>query len=650
MKTLLLIPTFIALHFGVSGQITSPLLKANFGVEADLRANFFNNGNTASGDDWFRTSIAGSGIAVIDTNGAAALVANYFSNPVTRKTTFSRLMSVPPYTVSNNKLLLDAVFHRDYHGTDSTIFAGGSNKNGMHPGDWSSTGPGSIPDKNEFLDAMVHLRRDGENTFDSLWMFGAVSLENTNGNRFFDFELYQTDIAFDMNTRRFTGFGPDAGHTSWKFDASGNIIAPGDICFTAEFSSSSLSNVEARIWVHKSALDIIPANFSWGGAFDGAGNGATYGYANILPKTPGDFYTGLQNTASTWAGPFQLIRATDAIATSYIAGQFMEVSINLTKLGIEPGNIYGNYCGTPFRRVLIKSRSSTSFTSELKDFIAPFRMFDYPLEAYSFIHYFCETMPETVLTVSNPNPNFNYRWWTNDGIILGSNLGDSITANAPGTYFVQQQKHLQCLPDETDSITIFFDTKCMVLNLEIRDLEARDLGNKHMLKWTASNNQLASGFAVEFSLDGTHFTHVADIDPRPEGGATHYSFENPFTLSNIPTVYYRIKILSSARAVSYSNLAIIRNDEKGTESAAPVIYPNPGPGEFRIAYYNNGEAYTKFEVFDTYGRKIRKGAVRFQQGMNNSEVPQLSGLADGAYIMVLYLESGAVSLRFIISK
>ncbi|RYG40592.1 MAG: hypothetical protein EOO01_27005, partial [Chitinophagaceae bacterium] len=184
MKTLLLISTLIVIHFKTTAQITTPILKANFGVEADLRANFFNNATTTSGDDWFRTTIGGSGIAVIDTNGAAALIANYNSNPVTRRTTFSRLMSVPPYTVSNDKLLLDAVFHRDYHGVDSTIFAGGSNKNGMNPANWTSTGPGNIPDKNEFLDAMVHLRRDGINTWDSLWMFGAVSLENTNGNRF----------------------------------------------------------------------------------------------------------------------------------------------------------------------------------------------------------------------------------------------------------------------------------------------------------------------------------------------------------------------------------------------------------------------------------------------------------------------------------
>ena len=499
MKQILHITILFFSFFSAKAQLTSPIIKANFGVEAELRANYFNNANSLFGDDWFKISAAGTGVGVIDTTGAAAIIANYVSNPVTRKTSFSRLMSVPAYSVVTGKMLLDAVFHRDYHGVDSTIFNGGSNKNGMSPALWSSTGPGSIPDKNEFLDAMVHVRRDGPNVTDSLWMFGAVSLENTSGNRFFDFELYQTDITFNMSTRSFSGFGPDAGHTTWQFGPTGNIITPGDIVFTAEYSSSSLTKVEARLWVNKASLSITPLNFNWGGEFDGDGNGATFGYANIVPKTPGDFYTGLQNTANSWAGPFQLIRATDAIATSYIPGQYMELSINLSKLGIDPGNIYGNYCGTPFRRVLMKSRSSVSFTSELKDFIAPFKVFDYPVDAFTNIHYFCQTMPVTPIVVSNPNPNFIYTWQTADGNILGSTSGDSISVDAPGTYYVYQQQHSTCLKDRYDSITIFFDSVCMVLNLEIRDLEAREENGGHYLTWNVSNNQLARGYSVEVS-------------------------------------------------------------------------------------------------------------------------------------------------------
>jgi hypothetical protein len=43
-------------------------------------------------------------------------------------------MSRPKFSI-NNRLWLDAIFVRDYHGNDSTVFTAGSDKNGMSPAD-----------------------------------------------------------------------------------------------------------------------------------------------------------------------------------------------------------------------------------------------------------------------------------------------------------------------------------------------------------------------------------------------------------------------------------------------------------------------------------------------------------------------------------
>src|SRR5690606_10293032 len=138
----------------------------------------------------------------------------------------------------------DAIFVRDYHGNDTTVFTAGADKNGMSPEFWTG-GIQSVHDKNDILDIMVHVRRAGPNTTDSLWMFGGISLDNTTGNRYFDFEMYQFDIYYDRATKKFYGFGLDSGHTSWKFDAAGNIICPGDIIFNGEFQSGTLTNIDA---------------------------------------------------------------------------------------------------------------------------------------------------------------------------------------------------------------------------------------------------------------------------------------------------------------------------------------------------------------------------------------------------------------------
>jgi hypothetical protein len=370
MKTLLLLLAFVVHSTIVAAQITSPQIKANFGIDADLRGNFVVSTTTVTTDDWFVNGGSGTGKFVIDTAGAAALYASYLSNPATRNQTIIRNMSVPPFSVVNAKTLIDAVFVRDFHGDDSTIFASGSNKNGMNPADWSTPEAQSVPDKNEILDVYMHVRRDGRSGYDSLWMFGAVSIENTTGNRYFDFEMFQTDIFYERNTNSFSGYGPDAGHTSWEFDAAGNIIKAGDIILTAEYSSSSLSMIEARIWVNRSSLGIAPTSFNWSGQFDGSGTGSQFGYASILPKTEGAFYSGLQNSGASWGGSFKVVRNDNTIVNDYDAKQFMEFSVNLSKLGLDPVTVLGgSTCDMPFQKVMVKTRASTSFTAALKDFV-----------------------------------------------------------------------------------------------------------------------------------------------------------------------------------------------------------------------------------------------------------------------------------------
>src|SRR5258705_3505797 len=292
----------------IQAQTITSANKAGFGVEADLRSNFYNNMVQSGNDDWFNMGTPGAGAFVVDTTGAAAMVARYAIDPAFRKLPFFRTMKYPAYSVVNNKLLIDAIFIRDYHGEDSTIFANGASKNGESPATWTCPVAQSVPDKNEILDMMVHVRRAGPASTDSLWMFGGLSIENTTGDRYFDFEMYQTDIYYNRPTQRFYGYGADAGHTSWLFNAAGDITRPGDIIFSAEYGSSTLTAIEARIWVDKASLLMTPLDFNWSGSFDGATMGSQYGYAGIRPKTAGIFYTGVECSNNTWAGPFQLVR------------------------------------------------------------------------------------------------------------------------------------------------------------------------------------------------------------------------------------------------------------------------------------------------------------------------------------------------------
>ncbi|MEO7266101.1 MAG: T9SS type A sorting domain-containing protein [Ferruginibacter sp.] len=648
MKNLYLLLITSLLINTSNAQITTPVIKANFGVEADLACNYFGAPQPGN-DDWFSNGNSGTGSFVIDTTGAAALVAAYTTNPLTRMLSFSRFMRVAPYTTVNNRIWLDAIFHRDFHGTDSTVFAAGSNKNGMSPVNWTAPVAQNIPDKNDILDAFTHIRRAGPNLTDSLWMFGAISLDNINGNRYFDFELYQTDIRFNRTTLNFLGYGPDEGHTTWLFDAAGNILKAGDIIFSAEYGSSSLTNLEARIWINKASLLMTPTAFNWGGLFDGASSGSTFGYASILPKTAGAYYTGLQCGNGVWPGPFSLVLQNNTLSSAYTARQFMEFSINLSKLGLDPGRFGINPCGSPFRRVLIKTRASTSFTAELKDFIAPFSLFNYaPVQAHAYLIYFCGSMPNTTIYVTNPNPDLEYTWSTTNGRIVGSNTGISIVVDRPGTYVVVQQFDPLCPEHSRDSVTIMFDSICTVLNVNLLKFTAAQLNGKANLKWDASNNELASTYDIEYSLDNETFSKLVTVRAGLDSGIVSFNYQQDLTNTRSSVITYRIKVTGKTGQVKYSNTILLRLGEN--KIPQPEIFPNPSSGKAWVAINSSDNSSAEIFVTDAYGRPVSKNTYMIKKGENVIELLEMKKLASALYIVKIKTSEGVSTHKIIIKK
>jgi len=640
----------------VSAQITTPIIKAAFGVDADLRANFFNGFVQSGNDDWFNNGTAGTGSFVIDTIGAAAIVAGYLSdaNPwPKRMAPLYRSMSRPKFTVFNNRLWLDAIFVRDYHGNDSTVFTAGSDKNGMSPADWTG-GVQGIPDKNDILDVFMHVRRAGPTTTDSLWMFGGISLDNTTGNRYFDFELYQSDIYYDRATAKFYGYGPDAGHTSWQFDAAGNITRPGDIIFTGQYQSSTLTNIEARIWVHQSALSMTPTQFNWSGQFDGANAGAIYGYASILPKTVGAFYTGLGSQNNTWAGPFQIVLQDNSMTANYGKDQFMEFSVNLSKLGLDPVSLLGgDVCGSPFNKLVVKTRASSSFTAELKDFVAPIDLFLAPRANITpEIPFFCG-MADTATSdiyVTNPHPTSVYTWSTIGGnIVYTAPSGTWIQVNQPGTYIVTQQLMVGCSAYATDTVTITRDSNCAVLPARFRSFSGSYNANekKAELQWTVQNNSYVRSFVVEANIDGGGFADAGMIDANnnlKDEASYNFNYEIPFGTTSF--VEFRIRMINRDGSYSYSR--ILRINVKSAVKAGIIIAPNPVRGKFQMTITSAADVQGKIIFLDMQGRQVSVMNEMLKKGTNVFAVEINENWQPGMYNALLKINQETLTTRFVV--
>src|SRR5258706_15301389 len=95
-KIFYLIILLISWGYNKAQTITS-VVKAGFGVDGELRANYFNNIVQSGNDDWFNNGTAGTGAFVIDTTRDAAMLTSYTIDPTFRQLPFYQTIKYPPY-------------------------------------------------------------------------------------------------------------------------------------------------------------------------------------------------------------------------------------------------------------------------------------------------------------------------------------------------------------------------------------------------------------------------------------------------------------------------------------------------------------------------------------------------------------------------
>jgi hypothetical protein len=461
----------------------SPAIVAGFGIDGDVLSGQAQNGNLLSNAtwDWFKKAGNGPnvGLGIVDTSGN---LVNKVKIAAGDNFTFTKGQAFGRYTVQGGYLMLDTRYARDNFGysnapgqKDFTTYTNGS-KNGDNPTIWVTTPNGaSVANKADIIDAYIHMRRDGttiNNTNPSplIIVMGINTVGNT-GSRYIDFELYRERINYDQNTGNFSNSGPSAfgGHSVWEFNPNGSIKNIGDMTVSFSYGTNGIEEIGVYIWVSKTDhANINPSRFDFvNNEFYGSGNGANYGYAKIVPDAGGVNFKawGSVTSSSTSAAPWGTNSKSlgnspsNYFSNNYDALDFGEVAIDLTSLGIDPALSVGmDPCTPPFTRVMAKTRSSSSFTSALQDFMEPYEFLDAPQAPANI------TPPQTLqcnrtsvtLSPASIQPGATYRWSTSNGNIVSDPNASSITVNKEGKYYLNSSIVAGC-PENRDSTIVTSD-------------------------------------------------------------------------------------------------------------------------------------------------------------------------------------------------
>lgn len=476
-------------NFTLAQTVGNGAVTSGFGIDGDIESDTARNGSVASisgrglnSDDWFKYKSNGSGIGIIDTSGdAAKKVAYTASSTVYNNSTFTKGLAVPKLSLSNGYILLDGLFGKDYTGAgELTAMSGG--KTTDFPTSWT-IGNYSVNNKGDIVDFGSHVRRKGQRVEDSLFIVVAMSVKSNTGAKNASIELFVEDVTLNTSTGKLSSPGTDDGRKAWKFNKNGEITQIGDFTLSFDYSNNGGFNIEPRIWVHDSFRNsaksgyIVPDNFNWATGSNNfvASSAGNFGYQVIAPKSGARFAWGV---ASVLAGaktpPYGSVNASGTYGTAYSSEQFIEVSVNLTSLGVDPSQIAGiDPCSVPFRTIVYRTRQSAAFNSTLEDFAGPYPFWRYPvigttgttdtldcrktsanlsiIDGYNLAYYNWRTIPSTGATITGYN-----------------NDSTQITVGSGGTYILESAPLEGCYLTR-DTIVVLQDTVTPVAKVIISD-------------------------------------------------------------------------------------------------------------------------------------------------------------------------------------
>lgn len=340
--------------------------QAGFEVDASFRSGFipgfWNSTNYTppglpTGDDW---SQGPSGNAVLTQSGG---------------------VSVPGMTLDGRSLWqVDGNWGNKSPLPELMSFQGTSNKNGDAIGSgqspYSIQSGGSGPQKNDITNTFLHTRIVNVGGVPHIWLFFAAETRSVNGNSYLDFEYNQAGVT--TNATHLIGSGSVNGRTEDDFLLVVNYTGGGN-----------RPVVGVRKWLASGTWsDELPVGAL--GAF------VTTNTTNVTAVAP--------NKAFTGAGAYSNVT---------LALQLVEGGVDITALGL---NL--DICA-PEATVTVKTRSSSSYTSELKDLdILNFPLTPAPAApSLTIVNPNCEDSLGTITITSPANPT------TGDPIFEYSNNG-----------------------------------------------------------------------------------------------------------------------------------------------------------------------------------------------------------------------------------
>ncbi len=190
--------------------------------------------------------------------------------------------------------------------------------------------------------------------------------------------------------------------------------------------------------------------------------------------------------------------------------------------------------------------------------------------------------------------------------------------------------------DVTGFSGFFVQTNTSVLPVTLIAFTAQVQGNDALVQWKSASELNHAYYEVQYSADGRNFMAAGQRNALSGSGEKNYSLTHINAAAIAGKLYYRLKMVATTGAVTFSNTVLVRFGSGG--AAITDVYPNPTSGLINIVTTGiTSSRPVQLRITDMSGRIIATKQV----AVNGSNTLDISNQSNGIYVLQATLADGS---------
>lgn len=175
--------------------------------------------------------------------------------------------------------------------------------------------------------------------------------------------------------------------------------------------------------------------------------------------------------------------------------------------------------------------------------------------------------------------------------------------------------------------------------------------NTALLNWSAENEINFDSYAIERSVDGIDFGIIGSKTAHGAASSKQqYNYSDDLAPVNGTVFYYRLKMIDIDGQIKYSNVLLLRKDQK--QLPGMTISPNPivSGNSATVRFETTKTGIVSFNVIDMSGKIVSKQQNNVAEGTNSIAITNLDRLQPGIYVLQMNDGNSTTVTRFSIAR